>query len=242
MLFLNTIVPAEGSRKKRMRVGRGIGSGKGKTCGRGHKGQKSRSGVSTSMKGFEGGQMPLQRRLPKFGFTSPTASTDASVRLGELNLLEKDTVNLQALKDAGIVRKNIKRVRIFLSGELTKSVVLDDVNIKVTKGASAAIVSQKGKILLTGTAADVKEKKKRKEHSADAASPAKKTAATEQAAKPAGKTEVVAKKKTTGEDVAADVKTEGAAPKVSESPEAEVKPDATDTTDIMNSKKEDGDK
>ena len=156
MIFLNTIRPAAGAHTKKMRVGRGIGCGKGKTCGRGHKGQRSRSGAKRSMKGFEGGQMPLQRRLPKFGFHSRTAATKASLRLGELNQLATQTINLQALKDAGLVRKNIRQVKIFLSGTLDKGITLDDVNIKMTAGVSQAIEAKGGKV--ASQAQKVKEK------------------------------------------------------------------------------------
>ena len=143
MLVLNTIRPAAGAHTKKTRVGRGIGCGKGKTCGRGHKGQRSRSGAKRSMKGFEGGQMPLQRRLPKFGFHSRSAQTKASLRLSELNQLTTKTVNLQALKDAGLVRKNVRHVKIFLSGQLDKGLILDP-SIKLTAGARKTIMALKG--------------------------------------------------------------------------------------------------
>ncbi len=140
---LNTLSPAPGSKPAAKRVGRGIGSGLGKTCGRGHKGQKSRSG-GTVKPGFEGGQMPLQRRLPKFGFTSRKARYVAQVRLNELVKLETDVVDLAALKAANIIGDHIKVAKVFQSGEITRAVNLK--GIKVTKGARAAIESAGGKI------------------------------------------------------------------------------------------------
>src|SRR5210317_2624617 len=120
---LNSIKPAEGSKPSRKRVGRGIGSGLGKTCGRGHKGQKSRSGGHT-IPGFEGGQMPLQKRLPKYGFTSRMARTTAQIRLSELNALDGDVIDLAVLKSADLVKDNIARARVFLSGDLNKAVTV----------------------------------------------------------------------------------------------------------------------
>jgi large subunit ribosomal protein L15 len=140
---LNTLAPAPGSKPSKKRVGRGIGSGLGKTCGRGHKGQGSRSGSSITP-GFEGGQMPLQRRLPKFGFTSLTAQFNAEVRLNELAKCEGDVVDLAALKNADIIGDNIKRAKVILSGEITKAVTVK--GLQVTKGAKAAIEAAGGKI------------------------------------------------------------------------------------------------
>ncbi|MBL1276618.1 MAG: 50S ribosomal protein L15 [Ectothiorhodospiraceae bacterium] len=142
-MHLNTLKPAEGSKKNPKRVGRGIGSGLGKTCGRGHKGQKSRSGGSTKI-GFEGGQMPLQRRLPKVGFSSRTARYGAEVRLHELALVESEVVDLLSLKTANIIGQHIKRVKVILSGEITKAVSIS--GLSVTKGARAAIEAAGGKI------------------------------------------------------------------------------------------------
>lgn len=133
---LNTLRPAPGSRRAAKRVGRGIGSGVGKTAGRGHKGQKSRSG-GTVAPGFEGGQMPLQKRLPKYGFTSRIARTTAQVRLGELNKVTGNVIDLQALKDADVIRDDVRRVRVFLSGELGRAVTLK--GIAASKGAREAI-------------------------------------------------------------------------------------------------------
>lgn len=133
---LNTLRPAPGSRRAAKRVGRGIGSGVGKTAGRGHKGQKSRSG-GTVAPGFEGGQMPLQKRLPKYGFTSRIARTTAQVRLGELNKVAGDVIDLQALKDADVIRDDVRRVRVFLSGELGRAVTVK--GIAASKGAREAI-------------------------------------------------------------------------------------------------------
>ncbi len=140
---LNTLSPAPGSRKAAKRVGRGIGSGVGKTAGRGHKGQKSRSGGKVAP-GFEGGQMPLQKRLPKYGFTSRIARTTAQVRLGELNKVDGDVIDLAALKSADVVRDDVLRARVFLSGELSKAVTLK--GIPVSKGAREAIEKAGGKI------------------------------------------------------------------------------------------------
>jgi large subunit ribosomal protein L15 len=140
---LNSLSPAPGARKNAKRVGRGIGSGTGKTAGRGHKGQKSRSGGSVRP-GFEGGQMPLQKRLPKYGFTSRISRTTAQVRLGELNAIEGDVADLAALKGADLVRENITRARVFLSGELSKAVTVK--GLAVTKGAREAIEKAGGKV------------------------------------------------------------------------------------------------
>lgn len=142
-MFLNTLSPAEGSRAEGKRVGRGIGSGLGKTGGRGHKGQKSRSGGSVKP-GFEGGQMPLQRRLPKFGFTSRQAQFTAEIRLHELAKVEADVVDLDALKQADIIGHQTKRARVILSGEISKAVTVK--GLKVTKGAKAAIEAAGGKV------------------------------------------------------------------------------------------------
>ncbi len=140
---LNSLSPAPGARKSAKRVGRGIGSGTGKTAGRGHKGQKARSGGSVRP-GFEGGQMPLQKRLPKYGFTSRIGRTTAQIRLGELNAIEGDVVDLAALKNADLIKDNIERARVFLSGELKKAVTLK--GLVVTKGARAAIEKCGGKV------------------------------------------------------------------------------------------------
>ncbi len=141
---LNTIKPAEGSKKDAKRVGRGIGSGFGKTCGRGHKGQKSRSGGFHKV-GFEGGQQPLQRRLPKVGFASRKARFVAEVRLHELEKAAVDNqIDLLALKAANIVGQDIKRVKVIASGEITIAVTVS--GLGVTPGARAAIEAAGGKI------------------------------------------------------------------------------------------------
>jgi len=142
-LRLNTLSPTPGSKKPRRRVGRGIGSGLGKTCGRGHKGQKSRSGGKIGV-GFEGGQMPIQRRVPKFGFTSLKSLASAEVRTSELNLIDGDVVSLESLKNAGLVRKNVKFAKVVLSGEVGKKVILK--GIKATKGAKALIEASGGSV------------------------------------------------------------------------------------------------
>ena len=140
---LNTLKPAPGSKHAAKRVGRGIGSGTGKTAGRGHKGQKSRSGGGIRP-GFEGGQQPLQRRLPKFGFTSRIARVTAEVTLSELGKINGDVIDLQALKDADLIKESMMRAKVMLSGEITKAVTLK--GIRVTKGARAAIEAAGGKI------------------------------------------------------------------------------------------------
>ncbi len=140
---LNTLKPAAGSRKARKRVGRGIGSGLGKTCGRGHKGQKSRSGGFHKV-GFEGGQMPLQRRVPKVGFRSRVGMVTDEIRLHELNNIDADVIDLAALKQANLVNKSIQRVKVMASGKLEKAVTLK--GIRVTKGAREAIEAAGGKV------------------------------------------------------------------------------------------------
>src|SRR5699024_8447125 len=135
--------PAVGAKKTAHRKGRGIGSGLGKTGGRGVKGQKSRSGSSIGA-GFEGGQMPLYRRVPKFGFTSQMALTTAEVRLSELNKIDGDVVSVETLKEANIIRHDMKRARIILSGEITKAYTFK--GVKVTKGAKAAIEAAGGTV------------------------------------------------------------------------------------------------
>lgn len=140
---LNNIKPAEGSTKNRRRVGRGIGSGLGKTAGRGHKGQKSRSGGFHKV-GFEGGQMPLQRRLPKRGFISLTRNDIVQVRLSEIAAMPVDTIDLAALQQAGVVSHKALGAKVFLSGKIAKKVKL--VGIGVTKGAKAAIEAAGGVI------------------------------------------------------------------------------------------------
>ena len=140
---LNHLRPAAGSNKSSKRRGRGGGSGLGKTCGRGHKGQKSRSG-GYHKSGFEGGQMPLQRRLPKFGFTSRKSLVTAEVRLSELAKVEGSIIDLNSLKAANVITKNIVFAKVVLSGEITAAVTVK--GLRVTKGAKAAIEAVGGKI------------------------------------------------------------------------------------------------
>jgi large subunit ribosomal protein L15 len=142
-MHLNTLQPAPGSKKNAKRVGRGIGSGLGKTCGRGHKGQKSRSGGFSKV-GFEGGQMPLQRRLPKVGFASRSVKSSAEVRLYELTKIDADVIDLAALIKANIVPAMTLKAKVIDSGEITKAVQLK--GIKVTPGARKAIEAAGGKI------------------------------------------------------------------------------------------------
>ena len=140
---LNTLSPAEGAKKSAKRVGRGIGSGLGKTGGRGHKGQKSRSGGFHKV-GFEGGQMPIQRRLPKVGFISRKAKYRAEIRLNELEKVEGDVVDLEALIQANVISGDIKVAKVILSGEITRPVTVK--GLGATKGARAAIEAAGGKV------------------------------------------------------------------------------------------------
>ncbi len=141
---LNTIKPAEGAKKEARRVGRGIGSGFGKTAGRGHKGQRSRAGGFHKV-GFEGGQMPLQRRLPKRGFKSMTKADTARIRTSELLELDAKVIDMLALKEAKLVSGSVKAVKVYLSGELTKRVQVQ--GLLLTKGARAAIEAAGGKVV-----------------------------------------------------------------------------------------------
>lgn len=140
---LNTLSPADGAKSDKKRVGRGIGSGLGKTGGRGHKGQKSRSGGSVRP-GFEGGQMPLQRRLPKFGFTSRKSLVTDEVTLSEIAKVDGDIVSLETLKAAGLVKKGMLYVKVVKSGDLSRAVTV--AGLRVTKGAEEAILAAGGKV------------------------------------------------------------------------------------------------
>ncbi len=168
---LNTLKPAPGSKSDRHRVGRGIGSGWGKTAGRGHKGQRARSGGYHKV-GFEGGQMPLHRRLPKRGFQSPTRNDIAEVRTSELQGLQATEIDLAALRQAGVVSRHALAVKVILSGKLERKVVLKE--IQVSKGARAMIEAAGGTIHLTPNP-DVEPRKKDKKE--------KKPAKAEEAAK-----------------------------------------------------------
>ena len=143
-MYLNSLKPAKGSTRAAKRVGRGIGSGHGKTAGRGHKGQKSRSGGGVRA-GFEGGQMPLQMRLPKFGFTSRKSRFSAEVRLSEIETSGLDEITLKALRDANLVPAQTRKAKIILSGELKRKVNVDQ-SVGVTKGARAAIEAAGGQV------------------------------------------------------------------------------------------------
>jgi large subunit ribosomal protein L15 len=140
---LNTLSPAPGHKRVKRRLGRGVGSGLGKTGGRGHKGQSSR-GSGKVRAGFEGGQMPLQIRLPKYGFSSRIARVTAEIRTSELNALEDAVIDLDALKRAGLVTRNILRAKVFLSGDVTKAVTIK--GLAATKGAREAIEKAGGKV------------------------------------------------------------------------------------------------
>lgn len=142
-MHLNTLSPAAGAKTEKKRLGRGIGSGLGKTGGRGHKGQKSRSGGKVRV-GFEGGQMPMQRRLPKFGFTSRKSLVSTEVNLFEIAKIEGDVVDVNALQAAGLVKKNIQFVKVVKSGEVSRAVTVK--GLKVTKGAREAIEAAGGKV------------------------------------------------------------------------------------------------
>ena len=142
-MFLNDLSPAPGSRPSKKRVGRGIGSGLGKTGGRGHKGLKSRSGGSVKP-GFEGGQMPIQRRLPKFGFTSRKSLVRDEIRLAELNKIAGDEVTLESLRAAGFIATHIKDVKIILAGEVSRAMTVK--GLRITKGARVALEAAGGKV------------------------------------------------------------------------------------------------
>lgn len=141
---LNTLKPAVGAKQNAKRVGRGPGSGLGKTCGRGHKGQKSRAGGFHKV-GFEGGQMPLQRRLPKFGFCSRKSLFSQEIRLNELNKMLSDVVNLQTLKDANLINAHVKFVKVMKKGELSKALTIAP-EVRLSAGAKEAIIQAGGKV------------------------------------------------------------------------------------------------
>lgn len=140
---LNTLKPAFGSKQEKVRVGRGMGSGLGKTCGKGHKGAKARSGYSRKS-GFEGGQLPLQRRLPKFGFNSLQANKNAEIQLRDLNKVKAERIDLTELRKANLIGNSIKRAKVILAGNIDKAITL--VGIKVTVGARKAIEAAGGKV------------------------------------------------------------------------------------------------
>jgi large subunit ribosomal protein L15 len=142
-MHLNTLQPAPGSKTKSKRLGRGIGSGKGKTCGRGHKGQRARAGGYHKV-GFEGGQMPMQRRIPKSGFRSRQALYRDEIYLSDLNSLTETTIDLAMLRNAGLIRFDVKEVKIVGSGELNRAITVR--GIAVTAGAKKAIEAAKGKV------------------------------------------------------------------------------------------------
>ncbi len=158
-MYLNTLSPAPGSTKNKKRVGRGIGSGSGKTAGSGHKGQKSRSGGTVRV-GFEGGQMPLQMRLPKYGFSSRIGRVTGQVRTSELNGLDVEIIDLEALRKANLITAGIKRAKIMLSGDVTKAVTVK--GLRVTKGAQAAIEAAGGKVIDAELPVEKKGKLKKK--------------------------------------------------------------------------------
>lgn len=141
---LNTLKPAKGAKREKTRVGRGIGCGLGKTCGRGHKGQRARAGGFHKV-GFEGGQMPLQRRLPKFGFKSRVNLNTFTLRISDLNYLESGEIDLLVLKSAGLVPDRAEKVKFILSGEVNSTYVLK--NLNASKGARAAIEAKGGKVV-----------------------------------------------------------------------------------------------
>jgi large subunit ribosomal protein L15 len=140
---LNTLQPAPGSKKKSKRLGRGIGSGKGKTCGRGHKGQRARAGGYHKV-GFEGGQMPLQRRIPKSGFRSRTALYREEIYLSDISAIEADVIDMETLHTAGLIRFNTKDVKIIGSGEINRAITIR--GLAITAGARKAVEAAKGKV------------------------------------------------------------------------------------------------
>ena len=157
---LNSLKPAPGATKDRHRVGRGVGSGWGKTAGRGHKGQKARSGGFHKL-GFEGGQMPLHRRLPKRGFNSPTREDIAEVRLSELDTLQAGEVTLEILQAAGLVSRKALGAKVIVSGKLTKKLALKG-EVRASKGARAAIEAAGGSVeVIEKPAAEPKKKEKK---------------------------------------------------------------------------------
>lgn len=210
---LNDLKPAPGSVKARKRVGRGVGSGFGKTCGRGHKGQKARSGGGVRP-GFEGGQMPLQMRLPKFGFSSRIGRVTAEVRTGELNRVEAEAIDLAALRKAGLITANIKRARVMLSGEVNKPLTVQ--GLRVSKGARAAIEAAGGKVIgdWDSTVEPEPEKKAEKK-------PAKKAKA-----KPAAAEKAEPKPEPEAEPKAKPAAKAKAKPKPKPKPEAKAEPEA----------------
>lgn len=143
-MYLNTIAPAAGSKTSPKRLGRGIGSGLGKTCGRGHKGQHARAGGFHKI-GFEGGQMPIQRRLPKFGFKSLKSKDSAEIRLYQLNSMDVEVIDINTLKETNLVGHRIKRVKIISTGKINKAVTIKGLN--VTQAARTAIEAAGGKII-----------------------------------------------------------------------------------------------
>jgi len=165
IMRLNTLAPVPGSVQEKKRVGRGIGSGFGKTAGRGHKGQKSRSGGGVRP-GFEGGQMPLQKRVPKYGFFSRIGNVTEEVRTSELNKVEGGVINLETLEKANIINRNTKFVKIMLSGDVTTAVTVE--GLGVSKGAKAAIEAAGGKVIEAEVKAPVKKTKKQPATKADA--------------------------------------------------------------------------
>jgi large subunit ribosomal protein L15 len=181
-MFLNDIKPAPGSRKPRRRVGRGIGSGFGKTAGRGHKGQKARSGGYHKV-GFEGGQMPLQRRLPKRGFTPLTRDSFAEIRLSDLERMKADTIDLAALKAEGVVSRLTTETKVVLSGKLTRKVTVKDMG--VTKGARAAIEAAGGAVVDNRPKPEPKQPEPKAKAAAAPAAEAEKPAKGEKGAKAA---------------------------------------------------------
>jgi large subunit ribosomal protein L15 len=165
IMRLNTLAPVPGSVQEKKRVGRGIGSGFGKTAGRGHKGQKSRSGGGVRP-GFEGGQMPLQKRVPKYGFFSRIGNVTEEVRTSELNKVEGGVINLETLEKANIINRNTKFVKIMLSGDVTAAVTVE--GLGVSKGAKAAIEAAGGKVIEAEVKAPAKKTKKQPATKADA--------------------------------------------------------------------------
>src|SRR5687767_12698301 len=166
---LNTLKPAPGAKQDRHRVGRGVGSGWGKTAGRGHKGQRARSGGFHKV-GFEGGQMPLHRRLPKRGFASPTRDDVAEVRISALETMKASDIDLAALKAEGVVPRSVLGAKVILSGKLSRKITLKEIG--ASKGARAMIEAAGGKVEITEKKVEEKPKKEKKPKKAEAEKPA----------------------------------------------------------------------
>ena len=211
-MYLNTLSPNSSRTADKKRRGRGIGSGLGKTGGRGHKGLKSRSGGKVAP-GFEGGQMPLRKRLPKFGFTSRVSMVTADVRLSELNKIDAKVIDLDALKQANLVGQHIERAKVFLSGELNGKVKFTLQGIGVTKGARAAIEAAGGTISDAPSSSDTATEEPKKAAAPKKAAVKKAEPVKEEAEAPKAKKAAAPKKAAAAKDADAPKAEKKAAPK-----------------------------